>query len=135
MFDPAAVPDIEQDETVARFILFSRHYRSSDNTVRQDAFVPHPRPELSMMRHRDATIDEIWQEGRRVAGLRKSTLYGRADVAVAAFTAESVRVVPKPVLENPNHADAIDWPTGKPEQKIIALQIANRAIFVAASPL
>jgi hypothetical protein len=32
---------------------------------------------------------------------------------------------------NPNHADVSSWPADKPAQKIIALEIAAAAVFVA----
>jgi hypothetical protein len=132
MLDPAKVPAVDSDELLARFIIFSKHFRPSDNTVKPDAFVPHPQVELSVTRHRAATNDELWQEGNRVAAIRSATLYGRADVAAETFESEDLSVVPKPISENPNHADVIDWPTDKPSQKMKACEIASRAVFVPA---
>lgn len=129
MFDPDQVPAVESDELLARFILFSRHIRSSDNTVKADAFLPHPRAELSVTRHREASEPEIWNEGRRVASLRKTSLYGRADVTAAVFLLQGLTVKAAPITENPNHADVVDWPSEKPEQKIKALFIANESRF------
>jgi hypothetical protein len=137
MLDSAKVPPVSPDETLARFIIFSKHFRSSNNTVKPDAFIPHPQTELSVTRHRQATNDEIWQEGERVAALRSTTLYGRADVTAAVFTDEELSVVPKPIIpENPNHADVIDWPAEKPAQKMKAVDIASKAQYLSrpASP-
>lgn len=83
-----------------------------------------------MTRHREATVDELWSEGERVAALRKKTIYGRADVTAAAFVEEDLRVEAKPLPENPNHADAVDWPADKPAQKMKALQIALKSTYV-----
>jgi hypothetical protein len=132
MFDLAQVPPVSSDELLARFIIFSRHFRPSDNTVKPDAFVPHPQVELSVTRHRAATQDELWQEGRRVAAFRTATLYGRADVAANTFESKDLTVAEKPIAENPNHADVIDWPADKAAQKMKAREIANEAVFVAA---
>jgi hypothetical protein len=120
---------------LARFVLFSRHFRASDNTAKPEAFMPHPHIELSMTRHLQATEQELWTEGRRVASIRGATLYGRDDVSEAAFAAEQLTVVAKPIAENPNHADATDWPADKPAQKIKALEIAKKSTFLRPAVL
>jgi hypothetical protein len=131
VLDPANVPPVAVDELLSRFVLFPKHVRSSDNTVKQDAFMPHPRVELSMTRHVEATEAELWQEGERVALIRTRPLYGRAVVCVREFVNEGLVVVAKPIVpENPNHADAVNWPTEKASQKMIALQIAVKSAYV-----
>jgi hypothetical protein len=125
------VPSVEPGEIVARFILFSRHFRSSDQTIRLDAFLPPPSLALSLTRHREVTEEELWREGGRVRDLREgATLYGRADVSESAFVEQGLRIEAKPIPENPNHADALNWPTDKSEQKSKALAIANKSLFV-----
>ncbi|MBS0263332.1 MAG: hypothetical protein JSS02_15425 [Planctomycetes bacterium] len=130
MFDNGAVPEVESNERVARFIIFSRHYRPSDKSVKPDAFMPHPRVELSLTRHREATMAELWREGERVAALRGAILYGRADVNVEAFLNQQLSVIANPLPENLNHADAVLWPTEKSAQKMKATIIAQQAEFV-----
>jgi hypothetical protein len=131
MFDPSHVPTVTSNELLARFVIFSRHFRPSDNTIKPDAFLPHPLVQLSVTRHREATEDELWQEGKRVAAIRTATLYGRADVVANAFEREDLAVVEKPIAENPNHADVVGWPADKPAQKMKAREIANKAVFNA----
>jgi hypothetical protein len=131
MLNPGHVPPVSSDELLARFIVFSKHIRSSNLTVKPDAFIPHPLIELSLTRHREATEDELWHEGQRVAGLRSAALYGRADVTAEAFEGERLSVAAKPIPENPNHADVIDWPADKSAQKMKAVEIAIKAVFVA----
>jgi hypothetical protein len=130
MLDPAQVPPVSSAEMLARFIIFSKHFRPSNKTVKPDAFIPHPLVELSVTRHRDASVNELWQEGERVALIRSATLYGRADVSAKAFEDEDLSVVAKPIGHNPNHADVVDWPADKPTQKMKAREIANKAVFV-----
>lgn len=131
MLDPAQIPPVDSAEMLARFIIFSRHFRSSNNTVKPDAFIPHPQIDLSVTRHRETTEDEIWQEGERVAEIRKATLYGRADVTAGVFEDEDLSVVANPIIpENPNHADVINWPAEKPAQKMKAVEIASQSLFV-----
>jgi len=93
--------------------------------------MPHPRVELSLTRHLEATDAELWHEGIRVAALRARPLYGRAVIAARVFIDEGLSVEAKPILpENPNHADATNWPPDKPSQKMIALQIAAKAKYI-----
>lgn len=40
--DPTNIPQMASTEQLARYILFSKHFRSSDNTVKPDALSPHP---------------------------------------------------------------------------------------------
>ena len=128
MLDPTHVPAVRSDELLARFIIFSKHIRSSNLTVKADAFIPHPLIELSVTRHREATEDELWHEGERVAALRSAS--GRADVTAGAFEGERLSAAAKPIPKNPNHADVIDWPADKPAQKMKAVEIASKAAFV-----
>ncbi len=134
MIDPRRVPDIETDETLARFILSSRHIRSSDDTIRPDAFIPYPENELSVTRHRDATEDEIWNAGRAVAKVRQRTLHGCGDVVASAFLERGLALRADPVIghktlpDNPNHANVIGWPTDdRGRQRLLALEIAAQA--------
>lgn len=128
--DPDRVPDVSRDERLARYILVSSHVRTSDGTVRPDAFMPHPRIELSMNRHRESTDDELWQVGCDVARQRSKTLYGRADVEVVTIEFCGLSIVPKTLPANPNHADAIGWPSEKSEQKLLAIRIASVSRFI-----
>jgi hypothetical protein len=60
MLDPANVPDVDRSEMLSRFIVSSRHIRNSNDTVKADAFVPHPHEELSVNRDREATnVEDI----------------------------------------------------------------------------
>ena len=130
MLDPNQVPPVGPDERLARFVLFSKHFRSADHTVKSDAFIPHPNVDLSMTRHLQATAEELWGEGQRIAAARRATLYGRADVGGSAFIAQGLLVVAAPILENPNHVNAVNWPEDKPAQKIKAIEIAERATYL-----
>jgi hypothetical protein len=132
VIDSAHVPPVAAAELLSRFVLFTAHVRSSDNTVKQDAFMPHPRVELSLTRHLEATDAELWQEGERVAAIRARPLYGRAVVPASAFVDEGLSVEAKPIIpENPNHADAVNWPVEKAAQKMKALQIAAKSTYIS----
>ncbi len=137
MIDPCDVPDIEPKEMLARFILSSRHIRRGDETIKPDAFVPHPRDELSVTRHRNATDNEVWDAGRAVAEVQRRTLHGRGDVVADVFLQQGLSVRSAPVLgharlpDNPNHANVTGWPKDdKGRQRLLALEIAAQARLV-----
>lgn len=53
MLDMNHVPEVDRTETLSRFVVSSRHIRNSNETVKADAFVPHPYEELSVNRDKD----------------------------------------------------------------------------------
>lgn len=131
MLDPKNIPIIDPNETLARFVLYSGHVKTSDNSVRPDAFMPPAVGGLSVTRHRGATDGEIWNEARRVAVVRTRTLYGRADTSVSAYVSEGLRAVSDPDLPwNPNHTNILDWPTEKAAIKLAALEIASKSAYL-----
>lgn len=127
---------IADDELLARYILYLRYIRR-DQTVKQDAFIPPSNLELSVTRHIHLTEDDIWSLGEKVAGHRKLPLYGRADVKTEHVKMQNLEVKSQPIKndpnlgDNPNHANIIGWPLEKNARKMIALEIANAARFVA----
>lgn len=135
MIDPAHVPPVRDDETVARFILSSSHVRRSNQIVKPDAFIPHPYDNLSVTRHRSTTDEEIWEIGHRIASQQSPvrTLYGRADLRVTHFLNQELRVTPDPTDANPNHAVVSGWPREKPAQKMQAMELASFAVYCSAT--
>lgn len=131
MTGESASSEVADEESLARYILFSNWIRNSDQTVKPDAFIPHPYPDLSVTRHLNLAEDALWKAGQDVAGARGKTLYGRADIYAAAVRKQLLKVEPAPVQNNPNHANIVGWPTGKPAQKIIALQLVADSVYRA----
>jgi hypothetical protein len=123
---------VAPDELLARYITFSKWIRSSNQTVKSDAFIPRD-SELSVTRHLHLIEIDIWNIGRKIAAGTHRNLYGRADVETHNIIAQNLVVVPAPDLKNgnPNHANIVSWPTEKNARKIIALEIAQNALFVA----
>lgn len=131
MLDPSEIPTVAAEELLARYVLFSKHIRSSDQTVKPDAFVPHPHRDLSVTRHLQATDSELWNVGAQIANSRRCTLYGRADLQAQACIVQNLRVQAAPLPDNPNHADITNWPAEKSQQKMIAIEIAAAATLKA----
>jgi hypothetical protein len=121
------LPPVSDDEVLARFITQRNHIRG-DHSVKPNAFIPHPWPNLSVTRHLGLTEQELWEIGQDVADARPATLYGRADVQAVTITSQSLTIVPTPTPRN--HANVTGWPPDKPSQKIIAQEIAAVATFV-----
>jgi hypothetical protein len=120
------LPQVEASERLARYI-FQRNRIRADLTIRPDAFVPHPWPDLSVTRHLQLATEQIWAIGEQVARQVGKSLHGRADVEAAAFISRGLQVRAAPVENNPNHANVTGWPADKPAQKILAQEIAAAA--------
>ena len=131
MLSVSQVPSVGANEKLSRFVLSSRHFRKDNETVKADAFVPHPYEELSVNRDLEATDDETWAIGRTVANGLSKTLYGRGDVIAATYHSQKLKTIEAPVLGNPNHVNVIGWnKDDKASQKLIAQEIAAVAKFV-----
>lgn len=124
MIDDSHVPPVEGDELLARFIVNGNEIRA-DGTVRPQLFLPYKRAELSVNRHRDATLEETTNIGRQVAAQRGKTLIGRADIRARSCCIHTLSVIASPILPgNPNHADIVGYPTRKDEQLSLAAKLA-----------
>src|SRR5260221_8586455 len=121
---------VADSELLARFVTSSRWIRSSDNTVKQDAFIPHPYPDLSVTRHKDLYQEQIWRIGIAIANARTVALYGRAEIYCPSVRRPKLFVEPQPTPENLNHASITGWPLDKPAQKILAQELEAAAVFV-----
>jgi hypothetical protein len=134
MIDPKNVPEVTQEEMLARFIFQSSHIRPSDGTVRPNAFMPPPNLRCSVTRHLQATQAEIWSVAKDLAVQRGVTLYGRADIGAVNCVLQGLAVRKDPITGNPNHANITDWPDDKPKQKMIALELAAASGRAVSAP-
>ena len=124
MIDPSNIPVVADNELLARFIVYSDEKRS-DGTVKHKLFLPYKLVELSVNRHREATIEETWQAGRDVASERQRTLYGIANIRASSCRTNKLDVKPDPQLpKNPNHANLVGYPPAKEDQMAIAKILA-----------
>ena len=119
---------VAADEWLARFILREEHIRA-DGSVKPDPFMPYKWVELSVTRHLGLGERELWDAGKMVAQETATKLQGRADAQAEVFTRQRLRVLPRPLPRNANHADIVDWPPDKTAQKELALLIAREAVF------
>ena len=121
---------VSDSEVLARFILYKRYIRN-DGTLKPDAYIPHPYPDLSVTRHIGLVEGTIWAIGEEIATQQSKSLYGRGDVSASTFRSLRLRVEAAPVPRNPNHANVTGWPHDKPAQKMRAQEISAAATFVS----
>ena len=155
MLNPAAVPDVTDDERLARFVMVQGVIRA-DGTLRHNEFLPPLSGKLSVMRHLQASDDEIWAEGREVARLRAKGLFGRVDLGAGDCRSVGLRVIKSPLqadppsnpeprrrLSSPNHADLV-FPTAaaiprtplpKADQMAIAKALVANGFRVIPPPM
>ena len=119
---------VAAEEWLARFILRNEHIRA-DGSVKPEPFMPYKWVELSVTRHLGLDEPTLWAAGKAVAQATGTTLCGRADTQALVFTRRHLRVLPRPLPHNENHADIVDWPPDKAAQKELALLIAREARF------
>ena len=125
-------PDaIGDEEHLARYIFFKAHVRPN-LTVKPDALIPHPYPDLSVTRHLGLTDDGVWAAGRIVEQQRQRPLIGRADTQASEYRAQKLVLQANPVADNPHHAIIVGWPADKPAQKSLAQQIAAQTRYTPA---
>lgn len=99
MINPDDVPDVEDDEMLARFIVAGqstsslRKYVRENNTVKPQLFLPYSHVELSVNRHRDCNDGETWSFGQAIAEYRQMAFHGRSDITVLSCTFDKLSVV------------------------------------------
>jgi hypothetical protein len=133
MLKLANVPDVDESETVTRYLMFQKWYRK-DQTIKYEAFMPSDDLELSVMRLVQATDSELWSVGWQVASETNRTLHGRADISAGAFVSQRLLVQADPLPNNPNHAKVTGWSADKAQQMIVAKQLAATPGLQRVSP-
>lgn len=120
---------VAEEELLARFIIRKWHIRS-DGTLRPDPLIPYRHTDLSVTRHIGLNDSQIWALGENVAQQQQEVLYGRGDTQARVYLKERLTVDPDPVEGNPNHANVSNWPSDKPSQKLIALEIVDSVRYL-----
>lgn len=121
--------DSEDGETLTRFIVERAHIRSSDNTVRHNAFMPPRGGTLSVFWITGLRDGEVWDLGNTyVAPPRGKPLLGRADLNSLVAHGENLRVnvVPDP---HPRHAEITGWVPDASRARLQAVKLADSAIL------
>jgi len=127
---PSQQDRVEVSEQIARYILSKRHISVANGIVRPAAYMPASNGETSVYRISDIAEKEVWDIGRKyVAGPGGRTLHARGDTPAVAITKTGLAIVPE-TTPHPLHANIVNWPSEKDEQKMLAVAIANEATLV-----
>lgn len=121
---------VSPEERLSRFLLDKRHVRSSNNTVRFNAFLPPKSGKLSVYRTSEQSDSVIWDIGQVfVATPRQIQLIGRADLAAETVISEGLSVLPEPT-PHPLHADIVGWTQDSSRDRLTAIKLAAMAALV-----
>jgi len=122
---------VANDERISRFLLFSRWFTRQTRRVKPDAFIPHPRIELSVSCIDGLSESEVWPLGKAVVAERPDnvTLYGRADLAAGSVRKQRLEVERNDIP--PRHANITGWSSdGKDAQRMKAVEIAAASTLI-----
>lgn len=121
---------VSENERISRFLLDKGHIRTSDKTVKYNAFMPPKTGKLSVYRTEGVAEAEIWNIGQeKVAAIRKSPLIGRADLLAQDIFDKGLDVVPE-TSPHPLHADIVGWEADTALVRLIALKLAATAKLI-----
>jgi len=118
--------DVGEDEELARYI-FSRRQIRANGSVKPEALMPSPHPDMSVTRHLSLPENAIWGIGEGISAERGLPLQGRLDLVSKNLTKYGLQVKTAPLPDNENHANVTSWPQDKPAQKQIALEVCAEA--------
>ena len=120
---------VSPSEPTARFITQKAYYRSGDKTVKHNAYMPNKNGETSIYRTTGITGPEIYEIGQKYVGkIIGRSIKGHAEILVSEIIKHRLAVKADP-SPHPRHANIIDWPDEKTEQRIIAMELADNALL------
>ena len=116
----------EKAETLTRYILNKKHTRPGDNSIRYNLFLPNTNGDTSVFRISGISEKEVWEIGvKQVAETQDKSLYGRGDILDSNVLANRLTI--ETIGNHPRHANITGWPKEKPEQRLIAMELARDA--------
>lgn len=120
--------DVSGDESLARFVMSSRHYNSQG--VKFEAFLPNPKNgETSVFRYTEEADDAVRAQGLAIANSRNRQVHGMSLVrAQIVFEVELAVIGFEPP---PRHANITGWPTSPTDKSVQKAQQKERAMVIA----
>jgi hypothetical protein len=115
---------IDISEIISRFLFNKKEYAATLNRVKYNAFLPASSGETSVYRVSTLSEEDRLSIGRTVSAQRRKILHGRAEVSMFTISEVGLTVVPDP-RPHPLHANIINWPSEKSEQKLMAIKVAD----------
>lgn len=122
--------EIANTELISRFILDKSQIRSSDKTVKHNAFLPQRNSQLSVYRTNGLSENEIWAIADQfVAQPRQKAVIARADLPAAAIVEAGLQLNPTD-LPHPRHANVVGWAESSSENRLTAIKLAAKAHLI-----
>jgi hypothetical protein len=120
---------VAEAEPIARFILSKEHFRSSNNTIRHNAFMPARTNDLSVFRTQGLNKAQTIELGvEHVAPVRNKPILGYAELIAAEVFSRRLRIIGTEI-PHPRHANVTNWPGGL-EDRVIAGYMAAVSTLV-----
>ena len=121
---------MDANEILSRFIMNSKQFRASDQTVKVGAFIPPKNKPLSVFRTTRLREDKVWPIGEAVAAKPSGRpLYGRADFLVQTVYALRQKVKRQTSI-HPLRADIIPLPDERDDMLLWASKLALKSYFI-----
>lgn len=118
--------DVSPEEVLARYIFNRDSFSPANDRVKYNAFLPAPDLKTSVFRVSGLTPDEIWHIGdSKVAPKREKPVLARADIIAGVVLLNTLEI--EPDNNPPRHANICKWPPEKSEQKLIAIELADKS--------
>jgi hypothetical protein len=113
--------NVEDRESLARFLFSGEHFAQTKGLVKPKAFLPDPTGETSVFRTLSLTAQEIWAIGNSIRG-EKCKAYGNINAAAVRRVGLAVNAATE---DHPRHAVIVDWPQDKAKRLSLALQLSR----------
>jgi hypothetical protein len=125
---------VTPSERISRYFLQKKGRCSpSKKTVSYGAFLPPSNLRESVYRTTNIANAEIWKIGEEYVAKplsiklgKDKKIHGRADIAAVEIINRGLELSPD-TTPHPLHANIVGWPEEKDEQKMLAVELANKA--------
>jgi len=118
--------NVKKEENLTRYILEKNKCSPENKRVKYNAFLPNKEGQTSVFRTSELTDNEIWEIGdNEVARKVEKQLIGRGDINASNVYENGLKIDTEG--EHLKHANIVNWPKEKSEQKLIAIEIADNA--------
>lgn len=126
--------DLAPGETLSRYVVERNHIRTSNQTVKYNAFMPPSHGRLSVFRTTGLVENDVWQLGHTyVAPARGKPILARADLNSLTVYEEDLTVVAT-LTPHPRHADITGWDMStKTRLQAAKLAAASKLIMLPGS--
>ncbi len=125
--------DLSDDEQLTRYIFSRSHFTPSSGRVKYHAYMPARNGETSVYRTSELSVEEIWDIGQKyVATPTERTLYAKGESLTVNIRTIGLDVAPETSVHS-LHANIVDWPEDKDDQRMLAIEISNESKLTIAS--